>query len=213
MEEWQIAPDQIVETEYTFRLPERTASLTRAELRLPPDAYVIAIVGNRLDEEITDAVAAELSALLASAPQAWLAFVGTFSRFARLAQDHPALGTRSTFLGYHQDVLAVYECCDAYWNPPRYGGGSSAAFALAMGLPVLTGNTGDVANIAGPRFVSGSGEEIRAFVQRSIDDPGHRLTWAAAARARFATISDREAMLRTIIDGTMARSELRSRRV
>jgi len=57
--------------------------------------------------------------------------------------------------------------------------------------------------------VSESGEAIQAFVQRSIDDPGHRLAWASAARARFAQISDREAMLRTIIDGTMARSELR----
>jgi glycosyltransferase involved in cell wall biosynthesis len=212
MQAWHIRDEQVVEAGYTFRLPERTASVTRGGLGLPDDAYVIAIVGNRLDEEITDPVAAELSQLLSSVPQAFLAFLGMFPGYPRLAQRDPALAARSVFLGYHKDVLAVFECCDAYFNPPRYGGGSSAAFALAMGLPVLTRATGDVANIAGPRFVRGSFEEIAAFVRRTVVDADHRREWSTAARARFDEISDREGMLRTIVEEVATRAGIRRSR-
>jgi glycosyltransferase involved in cell wall biosynthesis len=210
MREWGVAEDQIIESEYTFALPERTASLTRTGLGLPENAYVIAVVGNRLDEEITTAVVADLLALLRAVPQAFLAFMGTFPRFARLTQEHPTLAARSVFLGHQKDVPAVYERCNAYLNPPRYGGGTSAAFALATGLPALTGNTGDVANIAGARFVFDSFRAITAFVERSVSDPDHRREWAAAATARYAEISDREGMLRGIIEGVTAKADRRT---
>jgi glycosyltransferase involved in cell wall biosynthesis len=212
MQQWRIAATQIVETaEYTYKLPARTSALTRADLGLPPDAYVIAVVGNRLDEEITDALAVELAGLLSEVPQAFLAFMGRFQGYPRLALQHAVLGTRSVFLGYQNDVLAVYECCDAYLNPPRYGGASSAAFALAMGLPVLTLNTGDTANSAGPRFVFDSFDEIKRFVARSLADPAHRSEWAAMARARFTEISDRGAMLRTIVEQVAGKADLQIR--
>ena len=211
MKEWRIEDEQIVEAEYTFRLPGRTASVTRAELGLPQDAYVIAIVGNRLAEEITEPVATDLAQLLARVPQAFVAFLGTFPTYSRLPEKHPVFRQRSAFLGYHKDVLSVYEHCDAYFNPPRYGGGSSAAFALAMGLPVLTLDTGDVANIAGSKFVFGSVDEIGAFVQRAASDAAYRREWGQKAKERFTAISDREGMLRRIVDGVGARSDLRVR--
>ena len=210
MQEWRIRDEQVVEAEYTFRLPDRTASVTRAELGLPQDAHVIAIVGNRLAEEMTAPVAAELAELLAEVPQAFVAFLGTFPGYSRLAEKHPIFRQRSAFLGYHQDVLAVYERCDAYFNPPRYGGGSSAAFALAVGLPVLTRDTGDVANIAGRNFVFASFDDIKAFVKRAVSDDAHRAEWAQKAKARFAAISDREGMLRRIVEGAGARAHLRA---
>jgi glycosyltransferase involved in cell wall biosynthesis len=209
MAEWGIRDEQIVEAEYTFRLPERHASLTRAELGLPPDAYVVVIVGNRLAEEITDHVAAELAQLLADMPRVFLAFVGTFPTYSRLPEKQPVFRARSAFLGYQKDVLAVYEHADAYFNPPRYGGGSSAAFALGAGLPVLTLDTGDVANIAGRDFVFATFDEIKAFIARATSDPAYRREWQQKARARFAAISGREAMLQRIVDGAAARSGLR----
>lgn len=205
MERWGIGAEQIIEAEYTFRLPERSASFTRARLGLPADAYVIAVVGNRLADEVTPAVAAQLADLLAAVPEAFVAFLGTFPNYEDVVRHSPALRERTRFLGYHQDVQAVYECCDAYFNPPRYGGGSSAAFALAMGLPVMTANGGDVANIAGPAFILDSPEAIRAAVARLAGDRGYRAEQSAAARARFAEISDRERMLTRILTGVEAR--------
>ena len=171
---------------------------------------MLAIVGNRLDEEITDAFALELTDLLSVVPQAFLAFVGTFPGYARLAQRHPdtrdaiglpGLSDRTSRLSTNA-VMRIL-------NPPRYGAGSSAAFALAMGLPVLTRANGDVANIAGPRFVFDSFDEITRFVARSLIDPAHRHEWAAMARARFGEISDREAMLRTIVQQVATKAALR----
>lgn len=212
MKEWQITDEQIVEAEYTYRLPEHTPPVTRAELGLPDEAYVIAIVGNRLDVEITDTVAAELSELLAETPQAYVVFLGVFAGFPEVAARHPMLAARSKFLGYRTDVLSVYERCDAYFNPPRYGGATSAAYALAMGLPVLTRQTGDVANSVGPRFVFDSFDAIEAFVRRAVNDAEHRREWAAAARARWEELTDREGMLRTIVEGVAARADIRGPR-
>lgn len=209
MQQWQIADEQVVEAEYTFRLPGRSATVRREELGLPTDAYVIAVVGNRLAEEVTDDVAANLAALLAAVPAAFIAFVGTFPSYDRLARFRPIFAGRSAFLGYHTDVLAVYEHCDAYFNPPRYGGGSSAAFALAMGLPVFTENAGDVASIAGAPFVFASFDAIAAFIETAVDNSELRQQWSAAARRRFEQISDREGMLRTIVEGAAARAALR----
>ncbi len=212
MQKWHITEEQIVETLYTFRLPERSATLTRAELGLPPDAYVIAVVGNRLDEEINDKFAAGLADFLQAVPQAFVAFMGTFRRYDPLIQHSPVLGKRSVFLGHQKDISAVYECCDAYLNPPRYGGGSSAAFALAAGLPVFTRNSGDVVNIVGARFVFESFREIQAFVEQTLTDLDHRRQWARMSKSRFDEISDREGMLGQIVQRVTAKADIRNSR-
>ena len=195
-----IGEEHIIQTPYTYRVPERIATLTRPQLDLPDAAYVLVIVGNRLEWEITEPYAAELAALLDAVPGLFLAFLGTFPNYNAVAAKHAALRARSRFLGYHQDVMAVYECCDGYLNPPRYGGGTSSAYALAAGLPVWTPPGGDVANSVGAQFfISGLGD-VANHVRASLADPACRQRWSRTARARFAEISDREGMIRHIVE-------------
>jgi len=189
MERWGIGAEQIIEAEYTFRLPERSASFTRGAAELARHSDDADFLTCTYGTPAHTAVAAQLADLLAAVPEAFVAFLGTFPNYEDVVRHSPALRERTRFLGYHQDVQAVYECCDAYFNPPRYGGGSSAAFALAMGLPVMTANGGDVANIAGPAFILDSPGAIRAAVARLAGDRGYRAEQSAAARARFAEIN------------------------
>ena len=210
MDAWDIRDEQVIETEYTFRLPERSASFTRAQLGIPADAYAVAVVGNRLQEEITIAVAAELERVAAAVPQVFFVFMGTFGNYSALTDWFRTLAGRSVFVGHQQDVLAVLERCDAYWNPPRYGGGSSAAFALGMGLPVMTGPSGDVANIAGEQFFCATEQDVAGFIQAQLASPAHRQEWREAALRRFARISDREAMLRQIVQDVTAKADVRA---
>ena len=211
MRRWEIDPGQVVEIAATFRLPPRTKTFARRDLGLPEDAYVIAIVGNRLDDEITDTAAAELKRLLEQLPEAFVAFAGTFPGYARFTERDPIFAARTAFLGFQNDMLAVYDCCNAYWNPPRYGGGSSAAYALASGVPVLTLDGGDVALAAGRRFVFPSFDAMRAFVVRNARDAEHRRTWQAAARDRFSEMSDREGMMQRLLQDVAAKAEVRAR--
>jgi glycosyltransferase involved in cell wall biosynthesis len=209
MEQWRISEEQIVETQYTFRLPDRSETLTRKELGLPEDAYVLAVVGNRLDEEVDAAFAEEMSELLRHLPSAFIAFLGQFSRFSAVTRKYPVLENRSAFLGHRKDILAAYECCNAYWNPPRYGGGSSAAFALALGLPVFTGPTGDVASIAGPDFLFPAWHTIKDHIEKSLADPAHRSHWEEVAKMRFREISDRKGMLEGILAKVAEKAAIR----
>lgn len=209
MTEWGIRDAQIIEAEYTFRLPPPTAPLTRAALGIPADAYAIAIVGNRLDDEVTPGVAADLARLVRAAPGVHLVFMGTFPRFAEVQRSHGELMAHAAFLGYRQDVPAVYDLCDAYYNPPRYGGGSSAAFALGRGLPVLTDGGGDVGNIAGERFHLRAFDDVIAFVRRARADADFAREWRDLARQRFAAIADREGMLRHIADEAARLADVR----
>jgi glycosyltransferase involved in cell wall biosynthesis len=211
MKRLNIARERVVEIQYTFRLPDRSAVLTREQLGLPNDAYVIAVVGNRLDEEMNDDFCAELSEFLLSTPRAFLALMGIFQGYGRLVRKMPVIGRQSVFLGHQKDILAVYDCCDAYLNPPRGGGGSSAAFALAVGLPVFTRSGGDVANIVGNQFIFRSLSEVKNFVEKSLVDHEHRQQWAKKAKSRFAEISDREGMLSHIIQQIERRGNLRER--
>jgi glycosyltransferase involved in cell wall biosynthesis len=211
MNRLQISRRQVVETRYTFRLPERSSVLTREQLGLPRDSCVIAVVGNRLDEEIRGDFCDDLSEFLGSTPRAFLAFMGIFRGYGELIRKMPVIGRQSVFLGDQKDILAVYECCDAYLNPPRGGGGSSAAFALALGLPVFTRGSGDVANIAGPQFFIRSLSEMKEFIEKSLLDQEYRQGWARKAKSRFAEISDREGMLAHIVRQVEERACIRER--
>jgi glycosyltransferase involved in cell wall biosynthesis len=211
LREWRIADEQIIQTDYTFSLPGRTATLSRADLGLPESAYVIAVVGNRLDDEFTTAVAEEVCAILREVPETFVVFLGRFAKYEEVVSRHPPLRERSRFLGHQKDLLAVYECTDAYFNPPRYGGGTSSMYALAMGVPVITGSYGDVPPSVGPRFIFDSPEERLRFIKRSASDTDYRRELSDAAKARFAELSDREAMLRHIAEQCAAKADVRRR--
>jgi len=52
-------------------------------------------------------------------------------------------------------------------------------------------------------------DAIKAFVRKAVTDAEHRREWAAAARARWEELTDREGMLQTIVDGVAARADIR----
>ena len=144
--------EQIIESQYTFRLPERTASVTAAELGLPQDAYVIADRRQSARGGNHRSSCGTTGATAVDVPQAFRRVPRNVSRFLPPGTTCiRSFATARRFSAISKDVLAVYEHCDAYFNPPRYGGGSSAAFALAMGLPVLTRVTAETSRISPAR--------------------------------------------------------------
>ncbi len=176
---------------FGWTLPGGGAPLVRGDFGLPDgeEGPVFAVVGNRLDQEAGPDFLARLDVLLDRLPTARVAFAGTVESLPeRVAALRNA--ARIDRLGHVDDIRAFYRVVTAYLNPPRQGGGGSAAFALAEGLPVVTLG-GDVAGVAGPGFTV---PDAAAFLERAValaEDPSFHAQQAAAARARFAETGDR----------------------
>lgn len=157
---------------------------------LPEGAPVFAVVGNRLDEEVSASFIALLEKLLDQVPHAVVAFAGGVEALpARLAASRHA--DRLMALGYVTDVRGLYRRCAAFLNPPRQGGGGGAAYALGEGLPVVTNRNGDVASVAGGEACA---DDDAAFIARAAAlalDLEYRRVEGKKASARYAEAIDR----------------------
>ena len=189
--------ENVIESLFTFDFKPQENQYTRAQLGLPEDRFLVAVVGARLDYEVTDEF---IQAVLDSHPSAHLVFIGPISRYEEMTARNERLKQASTALGFQSDVLAVLEVCDLYANPRRAGGGSSAAEALYKGVPVVTLNFGDVAVSAGPDFVVESYEEMTAAIRRYIEDQHHYAVMSAKGKERAARLLSTESEFAKIVD-------------
>ena len=103
-----------------FSAPEAHPPVSRAELGLPADAFVFAVVGVRLDDEV-DGRFLDLLETITADPRAHVAMMGRFDEFEAALAPRPALAGRVSFLGFRKDILSVMRVCDAYLNPDRTG--------------------------------------------------------------------------------------------
>ena len=116
--------------------------------------------------------------------------MGLFEGYEKSIERFPRLSARSHYFPYQEDALAVTECCDIYVNPKRKGGGSSAAEALFMGLPVVTLPFGDVAAAAGERFQVKDYGEMKDQICRYCQDKIFYDEMASFARQRAEDLTD-----------------------
>lgn len=173
---------------FGFALPPATEEAN--PYTLPENATVFAVVGNRLDDEVSDAFINLLERLLDRVPGAVVAFAGGVTTLPnRLKASRHA--DRLLSLGYITDVRGLFRRCAAFLNPPRQGGGGGAAYALGEGLPVATTTQGDVASVAGPQACVADDEAFLARAAALALDPDFRRIEGENARARYDGAIDR----------------------
>ena len=160
--------DSIIESVFTFEVIPQTTTLTREELGLPEDRFLLGIIGIRLDAEIQP----DFLQMLLSCTDAGihLVFAGKFETYGHLCETVDGLKEHSSFVGYQKDILALWDVLDLYINPPRVGGGFSVAEAFCKGKPGISMNWGDVAASAGPDFCVESLDEYPELIRRYVSD-------------------------------------------
>ncbi len=131
-----------------YHKPVQFSSLKRHDFGLEETSFVFAIIGLRLNTEVTADFKNVIKAIIKGNDKARFLFAGNFSEYETTIQQDPTLNKYCCFIGMQPDIMAVYEMCDVFLNPTRSGGGSSAAQALQAGLPVLTLPSGDVGFMA-----------------------------------------------------------------
>ena len=178
----------VIESTCTFSKPEQKEFITREELKIPKDAFLAAVVGNRLDEEVADDFLEMLEEAVSENMR--IGFIGVFQKYERRIERFPKVRERSFYLGYCEDLLSRMELCDLYVNPMRLGGGSSSVFAMLKGVPVVTLDYGDVSINAGKEFCVKDYKEMRKKIQRYCTDAEFRETMSGKARKRAGMYLD-----------------------
>lgn len=153
---------------FTFSLKEQLEHTSREKEQLPDKQFLLAVVGARLDEEVTDDFLKMLRGVLS--PQIGVVFIGKFETYEKVAERYPNIRQYMYQLGFCSDILSKLEICDLYVNPTRKGGGTSAVEAMSKGLPTISVSYGDVAGIIGEEFCCRDYEEMAELIGRYAKD-------------------------------------------
>lgn len=141
----------------------------KKSLGIPIDAFVVLIVGNRLDEEVTEEFWGILLEILEIDPKVVLLFIGDCPKLQGRAAGECCEG-RMFFSGYAENFRETILAGDLFLNPPRQGGGTGAAYAILEEIPVITLGNCDVESSVGKEFVCCSQEEMPSFVYRYFSE-------------------------------------------
>jgi Glycosyltransferase len=118
--------------------PEPKQNKSRGDYELTESQFVMITVGNRLHAEMSLEFINEIvNFLIGNDSAVWL-LVG-FHPTLEFAADYEGLinSRRIVAIPYEYDLVALYDLCDVFVNPVRYGGGNSVAWAMSRKLPVL----------------------------------------------------------------------------
>lgn len=173
-------PDHAIVGRFTFSLKEQTEKVSRKELGLPENAFLLCVIGGRLREEVTGDFIRMLEKVLSDYVQ--IVFIGSMPTYPQLCQEYSWLEKYSYYLGFADDILSRVELCDLYVNPERRGGGTSSVEAMFKGLPVVTTEYGDVAGIVGSAFICTDYEEMAELIRRYAKEKEFYEKQSAAAR-------------------------------
>jgi len=148
---------------------ESGINITREELGLPKDKFLIAIVGNRLNTELNEEFFECINKILEVNSDVGFVFIGQVNAlWTNIESTIPAENCYN--LGYCRELYETYKILDMYMNPKRIGGGFSAEIAMEAGLPIVTLPDCDVSYRAGANFVVESYDEMVTYICKCVED-------------------------------------------
>ncbi|MEK5025621.1 glycosyltransferase family 4 protein [Paenibacillus sp. FSL M7-1046] len=191
--------DKVIESEVAYKPKETEIEFNRSDWGIPEDDHVIVIIGNRLNEEMSEEFIGSLNKLLENNLKARLAIIGDFSISERIAGKYKSFKERTILMGYQKDLSAVFSICDIYLNPPRTGGGTSAADALYRGVPVLTYPFGDVSYVVTDKYHIENLDQVEEYLVNWKQKEFRELEREAALR-RADEIFDSSRVLSNLVN-------------
>lgn len=186
----------VIESRFTFELKEQTHTFTRKEYRIPEDAFVLVVVGIRLDYELSDDFTKLLIAL--EKEGFFVVLAGKFETYSEWCQKDPVLEQNTNFIGYCEDMAALMELCDLYINPIRLGGGFSVIEAFAKGVPGVYTKAGDVFVSGGPDFAVNDLSEMKEQIERYRKDDVFYQSMSEKAKDRAKLMTSSEGAIRDL---------------
>lgn len=190
LEQVGIAKERIIESVFTSSLKEQIQYVSRKELGIPENDFLIIVVGARLDLEVTPEFLQILNDIIE--PDMHVGFLGGFNRYEVSMDCFPKLKERSSNLGFTDDILSRLELCDLYVAPKRVGGGTSVVEAMFKGLPVVVLNHGDMAVNAGEEFCVNDYKDMQKKILEYYANPEYYKEMSQKAVKRAEQMLDSE---------------------
>lgn len=178
---------EVLESLFTFHLKGKKHDYTRDELNIPKDKFILAVIGTRLNADVTERFLEAMKAVLEEG--CYLLFVGGFEEYDRWCDKLPWLRENSQSLGMVDDVTGILGVTDLYVNPHRLGGGYSVAEAFDAGIPAVTTSYGDVAVAAGEAFRVADYDEMVELIKKYHKDRGFYDTMKEVAAQRLQQLT------------------------
>lgn len=172
--------DDIIPGKYIYNIPRKKGNVLRSELGIDDESFIMVIVGNRLDTELSDGFIDIISDILSDDIR--VLFVGRFENYTSICSKNEKIGNYSYQLDFQDDLRAVISLSNLFVNPPRYGGGTSAVMAMLEGVPVVSLNYGDVSVAIGNEFCVADMERMRTEIIAYITDMGK---WSFASQVLY----------------------------
>ena len=144
-------------------------TFSRQDLSLPENKFLVCLVGNRLDTEISPSFRQLMCSILQRNFNIDFVIIGIVHELKEFFEN-TNYKERIHYLGYCSDLLGVYRILDLYINPERIGGGWSSAIALRAGLPVVTLPNCDVAYNVSESFTVTSKEQMLETILKYASD-------------------------------------------
>jgi glycosyltransferase involved in cell wall biosynthesis len=199
---FNVPKERVFPIHYTFMKKEKETQLSRKDLHLPEDEFILCVVGNRLDVEVTTEFIERLKQILYEVPEAYILFIGGYSSYDKIMEQHSLLKERSSCTGHRSDIQSIYTLCNAYLNPPRQGGATSGAEAMLEGLPVITEPRGDVYYQLWLEQSFTTTEDIILFIKRCIKEPEYYLEQRKQTKIFGEKLFDTASMMKELVSYT-----------
>ena len=180
--------DHVIESIFTSSLKPQTGHVSRRELGIDEDAFVLVTVGMRLDEEITGEFLQMLERCMIGS-MTWIIW-GKFLEYESCLSKYPKVKAHTIYAGTCEDILSCIEVCDLYVNPIRKGGGTSSVEAMYKGVPVVTVNYGDVAINVGERFCVSDYDKMSEEIEHYYVDAAYYQKMRNCALQRVEILLD-----------------------
>ncbi len=188
--------EDYIEGCFTSSIPMEKISISKRDLGVEEDDFVCALVGGRLNSEITR----EFVEVMTSTTSSKVKFItmGHFDKgYKTYAEEIEGFSDKWIDLGLIDNVMGVFEQCDLYINPKRRGGGTSVIEAMSEGVPAVTIRYGDVYTNAGEEFAVENYSEMSLLIEKyhTDEDFYHEMSLKAKERADFMLDTDKQMCL------------------